>query len=117
MYNSKYKIKFHETKKGECPVQEFLDSLTDRERAKAAKLMVILSEEGPNLKRPYGAFLRDGIHELRIQFSKSDYRILYFFYERDNIIMTHGFTKKHDKVPNSEIDKALKYKIEGGYNK
>lgn len=116
MYNGKYQVKFYNTKKGECPVQEFLDSLTEKERVKSVKLIMVLSEEGPNLKRPYSDFLRDSIHELRVQFSKNDFRILYFFYERDNIIMTHGFTKKSDKVPNSEIDKALKYKKEGGYD-
>lgn len=45
------------------------------------------------------------IRELRVIFSSLHCRFLYFFYGK-NIVITHGFIKKTDKVPEEEINKA-----------
>ncbi|WP_039927931.1 type II toxin-antitoxin system RelE/ParE family toxin, partial [Leptospira yanagawae] len=60
------------------------------------------------ITRPYADLLIDGIHELRIKLSGSQIRILYFFCYKDYIILTNQFVKNTDKVPNSEINKAIK---------
>lgn len=62
------------------------------------------------LPRPYSDILRDGIHELRIKLSGDQVRILYFFIYQENIILTHQFVKNTDKVPDMEIEKAIKIK-------
>ena len=77
--------------------------------AKFAKLLKILSYEGPNLKRPYADMLWSGIRELRITFASNQCRGLYFF-RKDLIIVTHAFMKKTDLVPIEEIERALRYK-------
>ena len=51
-------------------------------------------------------YLRDGIFELRVQLINTNSRSLYFFIEGKTIIFTHGFIKKTEKTPNSEIKKA-----------
>ena len=79
---------------------------------KFAKLLKILSYEGPNLKRPYADVLSHGIRELRVFFGSNQYRGLYFFFHKDFIIFTHGFMKKTDAVPASEIELALRYKTD-----
>lgn len=107
-----YSVLYYKTRDGEVPVLDFLDKLTNKAQAKIRKQILLLSEEGPNLKRPYADYLRDDIYELRVQFSPNDYRILYFFFRRSNIILTHGFIKKTGKVPQTELEKALKYKAE-----
>ena len=38
------------------------------------------------------------------------YRALYFFFIGKNIVITHAFVKKTDKVPPGEIERALRYK-------
>ena len=78
--------------------------------AKFAKLLKILSYEGPNLKRPYADILAHGIRELRVAFGSNQHRGLYFFFHKDFIIVTHGFMKKTDAVPTGEIELALRYK-------
>ena len=48
----------------------------------------------------------DDIWECRIQFSSQTYRLLGFFTEDALIILTHGFSKKSQKTPRSEIERA-----------
>ncbi len=72
----------------------------------------MLEEKGPNLPRSFADFLADGIHELRIRLSGNQIRILYFFCYKDFIILTNYFNKKTDKVPKTEIAKAIKYKYD-----
>ena len=105
-----YKVVYYKTGREELPFKEFIDKVDIKARVKIRKHVALLSIEGPNLKRPYADYLRDGIHELRIKFSPNEYRFLYFFFQRTDIVITHGFVKKTDKVLESEIIKALKYK-------
>lgn len=48
-----FQIKFYETKDGQRPIEEFLDSLDDKMTAKLVGLMEILEEYGNNLRMPY----------------------------------------------------------------
>ena len=57
-------------------------------------------------------FIRDGIYEIRASHNGNIYRA-FFIFDEDNIVMLfHGFQKKTQKTPESEIDKALKLKQE-----
>jgi len=56
--------------------------------------------------------LRDGIRELRVAFGGNSYRAFYFFIVGDLIVITHAFIKKTDKVPQAEIDRALRYRCD-----
>ena len=105
-----YDIQFYETAKGDCPFQTFLEGSDSRTKAKFIKLLDLLEEHGPNLKRPYADSLRDGIRELRVRISTNRYRALYFFMVDGRIVITHGLLKKSDEVPKKEIDRAIKYK-------
>ena len=102
-----YEILFYETADGYCPVDDYLDELSIKVRAKIEKWMEQLEIYGPDLPRPYADSLRDKIRELRIKFSGSQYRLLYFFSNK-KIVMTHGILKKTEQVPEEEIDKAVR---------
>ena len=54
--------------------------------------------------------LRDGIHELRVKEGTVQYRILYFYCGANAVCLFHGITKER-KVPDSEIDLAIKRKL------
>lgn len=108
---NKYRVLFYETERGTCPVEEFLNSLPIKVRAKVAKWIEKLEEYGPDLPRPYADIVRGKIRELRVIFSSGQYRFLYFFYN-EYIIMTHGFLKKTDKVVEGEIARAHHFMID-----
>jgi len=103
---SRYEVLFYVKRGGECPMDGFLDALPVRVRAKIAKWIELLEEQGPDLPRPYADVLRDKIRELRVKFGSVQYRLLYFFMEK-KVILTHGFVKRTDQVPKAEIEKAL----------
>ena len=102
-----YEVLFYTTQSGDCPTDEFLDELQAKVRAKVEKWIEQLEREGPSLPRPYADVVKGKIRELRVGFGSNHYRFLYFFHGR-KIVMTHGFMKKTDKVPASEIERAQK---------
>ena len=98
-----FKLIAYEKENGEIPVEEFLNSVNLKMRAKIYGLMGILQEKGNMLREPYSKHLEDGIFELRCKFGSDITRVLYFFYYEEKIIMTNGFVKKTQKTPKGEI--------------
>jgi phage-related protein len=107
-----FDIEFYELPNGEKPVEIFLNSLELKMRAKALGSLVILAEQGNNLREPYSKAMGNGLFELRVRFAGDIARIFNFFCIDSKIILTNGFVKKTQKTPQSEIDLALKYKAE-----
>ena len=101
-----FKLIAYEKKNGEIPVEEFLDSVNTKMRAKIYGLLEILQEKGNMLREPYSKHLDDGIFELRCKFGSDITRVLYFFYFEGNIVLTNGFVKKTQKTPKEEIQIA-----------
>lgn len=103
-----YEVEFYTTAGGDCPVDEYLDDLAPKHRAKVEKWIEKLEEYGPNLPRPYADVLEGPIRELRIQFGHMKYRILYFIHKKI-VLLTHGIVKKTGPVPEEEIDRSRRY--------
>jgi len=97
---------FYTTERGDSPVDDFLDALDKKSRAKVAAHLSLLEEQGPNLKRPYADVVRGKIRELRIHQSSNQYRILFFFQARDQIVLVHAFSKKTQQLKEKNIELA-----------
>lgn len=110
MSQKNWEIQYYEKPNNRCPVIDFFDSRTKTEMVYIDNAVDRLEEYGDKLDRPYIGYLRDKIWELRIKIRNKQYRILFFFFEGNKIIFTHGFPKKTRKVPDSEIDKAIEYR-------
>lgn len=65
---TEFKLIAYEKENGEVPVEEFLDSVNPKMRAKIFGLLGILQEKGNMLREPYSKHLDDGIFELRCKF-------------------------------------------------
>lgn len=100
-----YDVEFYKDRKERCFTIEFLNELQTKIRAKVAKWIDKLEQEGPDLPRPYTDMVRGKIRELRVSFGSNKYRFLYFFFGK-RIIITHGFLKKTDRIPEGEIERA-----------
>ena len=59
----------------------------------------------------------DGIYEIRIQVGSDIFRIFCFFDKHNLVVLGHGFQKKTQKTPQSELDRAEKIKKEYYENK
>ena len=112
MDNKGYSAIFYDKPDDSYPAEEYLLGLDKKMRAKVARNIKVIEADGPESREPYSKHLQDGIFEVRAQFSSNIARVLYFFFDGRKIILTHGFTKKTQKTPPSEIEMALKYRAE-----
>ncbi len=105
------RIVFYKTPSGKCPVEEFLDSLTDEQAAKIAWVLKIIRELD-RIPAKYFQKLNDtkDIWEVRVDVGRNTFRLLGFFHARKMIILTNSFQKKSRKTPLKEIRLAEKRK-------
>lgn len=52
--------------------------------------------------------VEDGIYEIRIKVGSDIYRVFSFFDQGKRVILLHGFTKKTQKLPRRQIEKAIR---------
>jgi len=103
-------IEYYVASDGTCPTKEFLDGLDkEKELPRVIRLINLLRDLGYNLRRPQADLLEDGIYELRIPIRHLQYRILYFYFYQDKIILSHGL-RKEQKVKTANIEKAKRHK-------
>ena len=55
-------------------------------------------------RQTYADVVRGKIRELRIHYSSNQYRVLYFFHMRDQIVLVHAFSKKTQQLKEKDID-------------
>ncbi len=109
---SRIQAVFYDLPNGTYPAQEFIDSLDVKMQAKMLRTIMLLQENGTDLRMPYSEHLEEGIFELRAKVGSNISRVMYFFFDGSKAILTHGFIKKTQKTPASEINRALRYKKE-----
>lgn len=104
-------IKFYRLETGKCPVEEFFDSLTNKQFEKIAFVLDLI-EQIDIVPRKYFKKLKgtDDIWEVRVQQGNNIFRILGFFDGKDLVVLNHAFTKKSQKIPKKEIAVAEKRK-------
>jgi phage-related protein len=105
------KIKFYRLETGKCPVEEYFDSLTNKQFEKITFVLDII-EQLDIVPRKFFKKLQstDEIWEVRVQQGNNIFRILGFFDGKDLVILNHAFTKKSQKIPQKEIATAEKRK-------
>ena len=97
-------IVFYRMESGRCPVEEFLDSLTDKQAQKVVWVMQLVEEmeivPAQYFKKLTGT---DELWEMRVQFATDIFRLLGFFDGSNVIVLNHAFQKKSKKAPRQEI--------------
>ena len=73
---------------------------------------MLLLQTQERLPSKFVKHIRDGLYELRIEWSGNIYRIFFCFDKGNIVILFNGFQKKTQKTPEKEIKKALKLKAE-----
>ncbi|MBR4576027.1 MAG: type II toxin-antitoxin system RelE/ParE family toxin [Clostridia bacterium] len=106
------KAEMYDLPDGTYPIQDFIESLDIKMKTKVLWTVKVFEQFGTELREPYSKYLRDDIFELRVKVGSDISRVLYFFFDGNKAILTHGFIKKKDKTPPGEIDRAIKYRRE-----
>jgi len=112
MWGFDFQVVFYDKADGSKPAKSYLSSLDEKMRAKMTRAINVIKAGGGMVREPYSKHLEDGIFETRAQVGSNISRVLYFFFDGRRIVFTHGFTKKTQKTPQSEITRAKKYRTE-----
>ena len=93
------------------------DGLSDKQQIEVAKIVGVLAEKGPNLKRPYvgkidGSKKIPNLKELIIQFAGDPYRVFFMFDERKFGILLLGARKTGGKKAEAAWYKARIAEVE-----
>lgn len=100
------KVAFARNRLGASPAEEFFDGLSVIEKSQLLKLFEILCNDShgePRNPKKFGV-LDDGLYEFKSFQIRMPFA--YSHGERGLVLITHGFRKKKDKTPPSEIAKA-----------
>jgi phage-related protein len=106
-------IVFYRTHDRRCPVEDFLGALDPKE---SQKVLWVLRLIGRIDRVPANHFKKlvgtDDIWECRISAQKGTYRLFGFFVQGNRFILTHGYSKKTQKIDSREIRRAETYRQE-----
>ena len=115
IYNGdgEYEVKFYVDSRGYSQVFDYIENLSDKEKAKVLKYVEFLREHDGVLDEPYSKHITGKIRELRIDFSTNRHRVFYFTFINKNIILLSAFLKKTQKTPVSEIQRTMAIRMAG----
>ena len=93
--------------------RDFIDSLPKKVQEKIGAVLFTVTV-APRIPIRFFQHIAgtDGLYEIRVEFESNIYRIFCCFDRGNLVILFNGFQKKSQKTPKSEIDKALKIKVE-----
>lgn len=103
---SDWTTEFFIEENGSVPVEEFLDSLDLKTRARFRWSMEQLRVRNVRAREPLVRHLEGDLWELREESQTNIYRIIYFFFTGRRIVFLHGFQKKTQKTPRKELELA-----------
>lgn len=104
----KKNVIYYYDRRGRCPVFEEIRKLPKQEQYKITWYIGLLEEQGEELRRPVADYIGDKLYELR----PKEYRILYFFMIKQNVVVVHMFRKKTNHLPEKERRIALNRMID-----
>ena len=93
---------------------EFIDQLPLKDKAKLLTMIYQVQEHRIqiSLQMEWVKKIDSDIFEIRSKVSSNIQRALYFHVSNNRYVITHGFTKKTQKTPKSEIKRAKTIKKE-----
>jgi len=98
-------VEFYEDNAG-CPVQDFLDALEPRKRAKVIAIIKVLEEQGPTLPFPYSSQIEGKVRELRTHYGQEQYGVLYYGAADRAFVLLHAFVKRAKQTPTGDVELA-----------
>ena len=104
---TRWKIEYYSTSSGRIPVQKFIESLSNKPRAKVYNTLELLAEFGTKLGLPHAKKVTNTpLWELRV-LGEASLRFFYIAKIGRTFLLLHGFAKKSQKIPKKEIKVAL----------
>lgn len=110
----KPKFTFYKRPNGKIEFLDFLESLPLKDQEKLLATISAIEEIGllDAFRKEWCKKLDNDIYEVRSKVSSNIQRALYFHEVDNSYIITHGFTKKTQKTPRQELERARYLKQE-----
>lgn len=102
----RWEVFYYQTERGGSPIEDFLNALPKKARAKCIAYMDMLEEFGFNLPRTFIAKVRGDLWELRPEWAGTEYRFLYFAMIGQRLVILHAIAKKTQKLKTNDIELA-----------
>ena len=100
-------VAFYRTESGNCPIEQFLDSLTARQSAKVTWTLDLIEDLDVVPKQYFKKLTdTDDIWEIRVKVGRNSFRILSFFDGPRLVVLNHAFSKQTRKIAKSDIQLA-----------
>lgn len=99
-----FRIEFYVSESGASPAEDWLESQGESRQQKFAALFAWMADQGKIWNERKFKHL-EGSNQI-FEFKSDEGRVLCFFMIGRRLILTHGFTKKGDKIPKGEIERA-----------
>ncbi len=108
MYMDKPQFDFIRRKDGTSEFEDFLNSIPEKDSAKLLAIISKTEEHGLLVaqRMEWVKKLETDLYELRSKVGKNIQRAIYFQKIGNEFLITHGFTKKQQKTPRTEIEHA-----------
>jgi len=84
---------------GESPVEDFIEGLPTKLRARVKAHLTWLQEVGSQAAAPISKPLGGGLFAVRVSVGHDEIRLLYAFFPGKRIVLLHGFRKKTRAIP------------------
>ncbi len=104
-----WQVVFYMDDEGNEPVKDFILAQSDKAIAEIIHVLKLLRIFNVRLGMPYVRKInKSGLRELRIKHGSDLFRIFYFAMIGRKFILLHGILKKETRIPETEIDAAIK---------
>lgn len=89
--------------------ENYLNTLSDKDAAKLLAVINNIEEQGLAIaeRQKWTKKLEQNLYEIRSKRASNIQRAIYFHWENNKYIITHGFPKKTQKTPKREIKKGI----------
>lgn len=105
----KIEFEFYKRPNGKVEFIEFLKGIPYKDQVKLLATINNVQEYGINIaiREQWIKKLDKNLYELRSKVANNIQRVIYFHYEDNKYVITHGFTKKTQKTPLKELKHGM----------
>ncbi len=102
-----WEVFYYQSERGESPIEEFLNGLSLKTRAKCLAYIEQLEQFGNRLPSNFASKVQGDVWELRPEWGGGEHRFFYFSFVERRIVIVHAFAKKSQKLKAQDINIAL----------